>query len=117
MSDQARTLASMEMLVWQLRRRGDKLPENELDGPYRGWLRLERANIGGQVSLHAALHVGTSRGATTILQSLTAVEVRRLDARGLLLYGLQAEPPAGPAAVRHRQAWYCRPAQSSAGTG
>ena len=109
-------MPGMEMLVWQLRRRGGKLPENDLDGPYRGWLRLERANIGGEVSLHAALHVGASRGATTILQALTAVEVRRLDARGLLLYGLQAEPPAGPAAERHRQAWFCQPVQSSAGT-
>lgn len=107
----------MEMEVWQLRRAGAKLPETELDGPYTGWLRLDRANIAGVVSLHASLHAGPSRGAPAILQGLTAVEVRRLDERGLLLYGLQAEPPAGPAAVRHRQAWFCRPVQSSDGTG
>lgn len=100
----------MLMDVWQLRRNGAKLQEGELDGPYRGWLRLERGNIAGEVTLHASLHVGTSRGATTLLQSLTRVEVRRLDDKGLLLYGLQAEPPAGPAAARLRQAWYCQQA-------
>lgn len=103
----------MEMLVWQLRRGGYKLPEGELDGPHRGWLRLERGNIAGEVTLHASLHVGTSRGARTVLQSLTGAEVRRLDEKGLLLYGLQAEPPAGPAATRHRQAWFCKPVQLS----
>lgn len=108
---------AMEVDVWQLRRAGAKLAEAELDGPYRGRLRLERADIAGQVTLHASLHAGTSRGAPAVLQGLTAVEVRRLDERGLLLYGLQAEPPAGPAAVRHRQAWFCRPVQSSDGTG
>lgn len=99
----------MEIQVWQLRRGGTKLPEGELDGPHRGWLRLERANIAGAVSLHAALHMGTSRGARTLLPSLTNVEVRRLDERGLLLYGLQAELPAGPAAQRWPQAWFCQP--------
>lgn len=103
----------MEMDVWQLRRNGAKLPEGELDGPHRGWLRLERGNIAGEVTLHASLHVGTSRGARTVLQSLTGAEVRRLDEKGLLLYGLQAEPPAGPAATRHRQAWFCKPVQLS----
>lgn len=107
----------MECEVWQLRRDGAKLPEAELDGPHRGWLRLERGNIAGHTTLHAALHAGPSRGAPAILQGLTAVEVRRLDERGLLLYGLQAEPWAGPAAVRHRQAWACKLVQSSAGTG
>lgn len=107
----------MEMMVWQLRRDGAKLAGGELDGPHRGWLRLARANVAGQVSLHASLHVGHSRGAPTLLRGLTAVEVRRLDERGLLLYGLQAEPPAGPAAVQHRQAWFCKPAQSTSGTG
>lgn len=105
----------MEVEVWQLRRDGAKLPEAELDGPCRGWLRLERGNIAGVTSLHATLHAGPSRGAPTILQGLTAVEVRRLDERGLLLYGLQAEPPAGPAAARHRQAWACKPVASAAG--
>ncbi|RTL40578.1 MAG: hypothetical protein EKK53_15430 [Burkholderiales bacterium] len=99
----------MEMLVWQLRRDGAKLPEGALDGPHRGWLRLDRGNIAGEVTLHAGLYAGTSRGARTVLQSLTGVEVRRLDEKGMLLYGLQAKPPAGPAAVRHRQAWYCQP--------
>lgn len=99
----------MKVHVWQLRRAGAKLPEGELDGPYLGWLRLERANIAGEVSLHGTLHAGPTRGAPGILQGLSNVEVRRLDAKGLLIYGLQAEPPAGPAAVRHRQAWFCQP--------
>jgi len=99
----------MEMQVWQMRREGVKLPDSELDGPHRGWLRLERANIAGAQSLHAGLHAGTSPGAPGILQELTSVEVRRLDEKGLLLYGLQAEPPAGPAAHRHPQAWFCQP--------
>lgn len=99
----------MEFNVWQLRRDGAKLPEEALDGPHRGWLRLERANIAGEVSLHAGLHVGTSRGAPAILQGLTGAEVIKLDERGLLVSGLQAEPPAGPAAPRHRQAWFCQP--------
>lgn len=102
----------MKVNVWQLRRDGQKLPEGEPDGPHEGWLRLERANIAGEVTLHASLHVGTGRGAPTLLQSLTSVEVRRLDQRGLLLYGLQAEPPAGPAARRHQQAWACKPIAS-----
>lgn len=99
----------MQVDVWQLRRDGAKLSEDALDGPHRGWLRLERGNIAGDVTLHASLHVGTSRGARTVLQSLTGVEVRRLDEKGLLLYGLQAKPPAGPAAARLRQAWFCKP--------
>lgn len=107
----------MEMLVWQLRRDGEKLPRDGIDGPHHGWLRLAIANVAGQVSLHASLHAGHSRGAPTLLRGLTAVEVRQLDERGLLLYGLQAEPPAGPAAAQHRQAWFCKPAQSTSGTG
>jgi len=95
--------------VWQLRREGQKLPPDALDGPHPGWIRLERANIAGQMTLHATLHIGTSRGAPASLQGLTAVEVRRLDERGLLLYGLQAEAPAGPAAPRRPQAWFCQP--------
>lgn len=106
----------MQMLIWQLRQAGVKLTHGQLDGPHRGWLRLARVNIAGQVTLHADLHVGTSPGAPTILQGLTAVEVRRMDERGLLLFGLQAEPPAGPASTRHRQAWFCQPAASE-GTG
>lgn len=109
MSHAARKLSRMQVVVWQLRREGVKLPQEALDGPHRGWLRLERANIAGQVTLHASLHVGTSRGATTMLQTLTAVEVGKLDQRGMLLVGLQAEPPAGPAAKKHRQAWFCQP--------
>lgn len=104
------------MLVWQLRRDGEKLPEDALDGPHRGWLRLARGNIAGVVTLHATLHVGPTRGAPGTLQGLTAVEVRRLDERGLLLYGLQAEPPAGPASARHRQAWFCQPATQESGS-
>ncbi|WP_343625351.1 hypothetical protein [Roseateles puraquae] len=107
----------MEVEVWQLRRDGAKLPEAELDGPYRGWLRLARYNIAGQVTLHADLRLGAGQGAPSALLGLTCVEVRRLDERGILLYGLQAEGWAGPAAVRQRQAWFCRPVQSSAGTG
>ena len=99
----------MEVEVWQLRRDGAKLPEAELDGPHRGWLTLGRYNIAGVVTLHADLRMGASPGAPRVLLGLTSVEVRRLDERGLLLYGLQAEPWAGPAAVRHRQAWYCQP--------
>jgi hypothetical protein len=102
----------MEMQVWQLRRDGEKLPQGDLDGPYRGWLRLERANIAGEVTLHATVHAGPTQGAPAILQGLTCADVRRLDQRGMLLYGLQAEPPAGPAAARHRQAWFCQPIAS-----
>lgn len=93
--------------MWQLRREGLKLPEDALDGPREGHLRIERANIAGETSLHAALHNGPGRGAPVLLQGLTRVEVRRLDHRGLLIYGLQAVPPAGPAATRHKQAWFC----------
>lgn len=104
----------MEVTLWQLRRDGAKLPQDALDGPHRGWLRLERANIAGEITLHASLHAGPARGAPGILQGLTSVEVRRLDDRGMLLYGLQAEEPAGPEAVRHQQAWFCRQATPSA---
>lgn len=97
----------MKVQVWQLRREGHKLPEDALDGPHAGYLRLERANIAGEVSLHATLHNGVGRGAPTVLQGLTRVEVRRLDQRGLLIYGLQAVLPAGPTATRHNQAWFC----------
>ena len=103
----------MEVTLWQLRRDGAKLPQDAPDGPYRGWLRLARANIAGEISLHAGLHASKSQGAPPLIQGLTAVEVRRLDHRGLLLYGLQAEPPAGPTATRHRQAWFCQPIQLS----
>lgn len=99
--------------MWQLRRDGAKLPDGELDGPYRGWLRLERANIAGHISLHAALHAGPTPGAPGVLQGLTSVEVRRLDAKGILLYGLQSEPTAGPVGPRHRQAWFCQPVATS----
>lgn len=99
----------MLMDVWQIRRNGEKLPQDELDGPHRGWLRLERGNIAGDQTLHAALHAGPSRGAPAIVQGLTCVEVRRLDERGMLLIGLQSEPMAGPTATRHRQAWACKP--------
>ncbi len=99
----------MEVNLWQMRRDGAKLSEAELDGPYRGWMRLERGNIAGHTTLHAALHAGPSRGAPAILQGLTSVEVRRLDERGILLLGLQAQSTAGPTAVRHRQAWACKP--------
>lgn len=98
----------MLMDVWQLRRDGAKLPKEALDGPHRGWLRLERANIAGEQSLHATLHVGTSRGAPGILQGLSRVEVRRLDERGMLLWGAQADAPGGPAATKHPQAWFCQ---------
>ena len=97
----------MKVRVWQLRRSGEKLPQDGLDGPHVGWLRLERANIAGSTTLHASLHIGTGRGAPSSLQGLTAVEVRRLDERGLLLYGLQAEAPAGPASAHWQQAWFC----------
>ncbi len=106
----------MEVNVWQLRRAGAKLPENELDGPHRGRLRLARYNIAGEVTLHADLRLGAGQGAPSALLGLTSVEVRRLDERGILLYGLQAEPWAGPVATRHRQAWFCRPLATS-GTG
>lgn len=103
----------MRVKLWQLRREGAKLDEAALDGPYLGWLRLERANIAGVTSLHADLHFSTSRGSPTLLQGLTTVEVRRLDQRGLLLYGLQSELPAGPAARRHPQAWFCEPVRDT----
>lgn len=64
--------------------------------------------MAGHITLHAGLHADPSRGAPAIIQSLTAVEVRRLDKRGLLFYGILAEQPAGSAAVRYRQAWACR---------
>ena len=75
-------MGAMEMEAWHLRRDGAKVPEHELDGPYLGWLHLDRANIAGQVTLHASLHAGPSRGAQAIPQGLTAVEVRSLDERG-----------------------------------
>lgn len=56
-----------------------------------------------------ALPAGQAQAAPAVLQGMTGVEVRRLDARGLLLYGLQSEPGSGPAGVRHRQAWACKP--------
>lgn len=99
----------MEMLVWQLRRDGEKLPEDALDGPHRGWLRLARYNIAGQIALHAELRLGAGQGAPSALLGMSSVEVRRLDERGMLLYGLQAEPTAGPVARRDRQAWFCKP--------
>lgn len=105
----------MECEVWQLRRDGLKLPQDALDGPHRGWLRLARYNIAGAVTLHADLRLGAGQGAPSALLGLTSVEVRRLDDRGILLYGLQAEPWAGPAAVRHRQAWFCRPIRPETG--
>jgi hypothetical protein len=103
----------VKVRVWQLRHGGVKLPKDGLDGPHVGWLRLERANIAGEVSLHASLHLGTGRGSPALLQSLTTVEVRQLDERGLLLYGRQAEQPAGPAALRHQQAWFCQPVDTA----
>ena len=101
----------MEMLVWQLRRTGDgaKLPKDALDGPHRGWLRLERANIAGERTLHAGLYGAASRGAPTLIQGLTHVEVRKMDERGLLLLGIQSVPGSGPASPRWRQAWFCKP--------
>lgn len=102
----------MKVRVWQLRRDGQKLPTDQLDGPHAGWLRMERANIAGVTTLHASLHMGTSRGAVSTIQGLTGVEVRRLDERGLVIYGWQAEAPAGPASKRWQQAWFCQPVTS-----
>lgn len=108
------------MLVWQLRREGsgEKLPEDALDGPHRGWLRLGRANIAGEITLHAGLYGAASPGAPTQIQGLTHVEVRKMDERGLLLFGIQSVPRSGPASPRWRQAWFCQPVgRSTAGTG
>lgn len=105
----------MECKVWQLRRDGVKLPQDALDGPHRGWLRLSRYNIAGQITLHADLRLGAGQGAPSAIRGMSHVEVRRLDERGLLLYGLQSEPTAGPSAERYRQAWFCQPVTSGTG--
>ena len=103
----------MEATLWQLRCDCAKLPQDAPDGPYGGCLRLARANIAGEITLHAGLHASRSQGAPPLIQGLTAVEVRRLDDRSLLLYGLQAEPPGDPATVRRLQAWFCQPMNSN----
>lgn len=92
-----------------LRRNGAKIPREELGAPRRGWLRLDSANIAGVQGLHAALHASRSRGAPSIIQGLSHAKVRKIDERGMLIYGLEAEAHGGPAATRWLQAWYCRP--------
>jgi len=73
------------------------------------WLRLQRCNIAGAVSLHAGLHTGTGMGAPTIITGLTCVEVRKLDERGMLLFGLQRDPGSPIYKLGQRQAWFCKP--------
>lgn len=92
-----------------LRREGAKIPRGELAAARRGWLRLDSANIAGAQSLHAALHASRSRGAPPIIQGLSHARVRKIDERGMLIYGLEAEADGGPGAQRWLQAWYCRP--------
>lgn len=92
-----------------LRREGAKIPREELGAPRRGWLRLDAANIAGVQSLHAALHASRSQGAPPVIQGLSHARVRKIDERGILIYGLEAEAHRGPAAPRWPQAWYCRP--------
>jgi hypothetical protein len=98
----------MEMLVWQLRANGEKLPKDALDGPHRGWLRVQQLTVAGLRSLHADLHASASYGAPQILRGLSRVELRKVEARGMLLVGLQhdlATPITDPG---HRQAWFCQ---------
>lgn len=94
--------------VLALRREGAKLSRDALGAPCRGWLRMDAANIAGVQSLHAALHASRSRGAPTIIPPLTQARVRKIDERGMLIYGLEAEQPAGPSAKRWPQAWFCQ---------
>jgi hypothetical protein len=92
-----------------LRRKGAKIPREALGEPRRGWLRLDSANIAGVQSLHAALHASRSRGAPPVIQGLSHARVRKIDERGMLIYGLEAEGHGGPGAQRWPQAWWCRP--------
>lgn len=95
--------------VLALRRQGAKLPTDALGSARRGWLRMDAANIAGEVTMHASLHAGRSFGAPAILPMLTCARVRKIDERGLLIFGLEADAYAGPTGQRWPQAWYCRP--------
>lgn len=97
------------MLVWQLRRDGVKLSKEALDGPHRGWLRLIRASVAGEQTLHADLHASPSAGSPPLLPGMSSVEVRRLDDRGLLLYGRQSDIRQADHRAKLPQAWFCRP--------
>lgn len=96
------------MLVWQLRRDGEKLPKESLDGPHRGWLRLARYTVAGEKTLHAGLYSGSSQGAPPLLPGLSHVEVRRLDERGMLLLGRQSDARSSRPDALVPQAWFCQ---------
>lgn len=64
------------------------------------------------MTLHAGLYASTSRGAPPLLNSLTHVEVRKMDARSLLLFGLQFDPYAPKPLVDYKQAWFCQPVRT-----
>lgn len=96
-----------------LRREGAKISRDELGAPRRGLLRLDSANIAGVQSLHAALHASRSRGAPPVIQGLSHAGVRKIDERGMLIYGLKAEAHGGLGAQRWPQAWFCRLARAN----
>lgn len=103
----------MEVEVWKSRRDGLKLPHDALDRPHRGWLRLARYNIAGEITLHADLRLGACQGAPAALLCLTSVEVRRMDERGALHFwptGLACGPGQRQcAAGRHGFRGRCAP--------
>lgn len=96
----------MQVELYQLRRAGEKLPREEIDGPHFGWLRVGRATIAGRMTMTAGLFASASKGAPPILDGLTDVALRSLDERGMLLLGIQVAPYTS---ARHRQAWWCVP--------
>ncbi|HEY0955845.1 MAG TPA: hypothetical protein VGE36_13855 [Roseateles sp.] len=102
----------MEMLVWQLRCDGVKLSKEDLEAPTRGWLRLGRLTVAGELTLHADLYASISEGAPPLLPGLSHVEVRKLDERGILLHGRQ-RVGVGAHTNNWPQAWFCEPTARS----
>ncbi len=62
-----------------------------------------------ECSLHAGLYHSVSVGAPPMLDGLSRVYMRRLDEKGLLLYGMQSAPAPDDYWRKVRQAWFCRP--------
>jgi hypothetical protein len=84
----------MHVDVIQLRYRGAKIPQSELEGPMRGHLRMARWRLHNKtedrMTVTARLTAFGERNNPSLLPDLKEAMVVQVDQRGMVIVGLQS---------------------------
>lgn len=102
----------MKVEIVQLRRRGHKIPTEELVGPITGCLVITNwtlAEPGGEpprLVREASLRRAYLINEPGLISPLQDCAVTKVTEHGMLIVGLQRAEPSGE---MHRQAWWAKP--------